>query len=166
MAVNRFKGKTIYLALLFCLLLVGIVAAAASWTYLAEVASVEIIVEKPVLFDEIEMIDFVSISNGSFVMRGHTSFYPSDTSNLISIQIVGLSKEERKQFTTLRLHSEIGGYENTANLLNVKEVFEVYKYFEAGGESVPGNFTLSGTLANDITRDTIGFKILGCWGNV
>jgi hypothetical protein len=160
------RSKIFYLALLLCLFLAGIAVAATSWTYLTEVASVKITVLKPVLFDVIEMKNFVSISNGSFSMYGHTSFYPSDTSNLISILIVGLSKEEKNQFTALRLHSEIGGYESTEDLLGDKDVFEIYKYFEEAGDSVSGNFTLSGTLASDITRDEIKFKILGCWGNV
>lgn len=160
------RSKTFYLAILLCLFLAGIAVAATSWTYLTEVANVKITVLKPVLFDVIEMKNFVSISNGSFSMRGHTSFYPSDTSNLISILITGLSKEEKNQFTTLRLHSEIGGYESTEDLLGDKDVFEVYKYFEKGGDSIPGNFTLSGTLASDITRDEIGFKIHGCWGSI
>lgn len=159
------KNKTVYLALiLFCL--VGVIVTAASWTYLVEVASVEISVLKPVIFEEIKMKNSVSIANGSFSMRGHTSFYPVDTSNLISIQIVGLSKEERKQFIALRLKSEIGGYESTVNLLDDEEVFTVYKYFEAEGDRISVNFTISGTLAEDITRDTIGFKILGAWGSI
>lgn len=156
--------KVLFPLLLF--LLVGVIAAAASWTYLVDVASVKITVLKPVIFEEIKMETLVSISDGSFSMHGHTSFYPVDTSNLISIQVVGLTKEERKQFITLRLKSEIGGYESTVNLLDDEEVWEVYKYFEEGGASVPANFTVSGTLASDITRDTIGFKLLGAWGNI
>lgn len=162
---DNMKRKTIYLAF-FLFFLVGSIVAAASWTYLTEVASVEITVEKPVLFEKIEMKDSVAISDGSFTMHGQTTFYPSDDeSKFISLLISGLSKEERKQFTTLKLHSEIGGYKSTEDLLGDKDVFEVNKYFEAGGDPVPGNFTLSGTLASDITRDTIGFKIHGCWGN-